>query len=381
MSFTASRRGFLRRTLGACWASASLLEQAVFRATAARAQSRDALPTLFDIQKIADGVYAAIARPAALINSNAVIFENSSDLLIVDTHSKPSAVASLVTQIRRQITSKPVRYVVNSHFHWDHSQGTPAYKRIAPHTDIVSSEATRKLIAELGSKRLQESVEQSRKMVQSYKEKLAAAQRPEEKTYWQTMVRDTNEYISEMRNYTPELPNVTFDRDLVIHDKVHDLHLAFRGRAHTAGDIVVFCPQKKVVATGDMLHGFAPFVGDGYPLEWPRTLLHVAEMPFDQVAGGHAGVQQGRERLYQMAGYIEEVTEAVVVGRRAGKPVVKIQEEVTPESLKSLGRGGYGDYLVESNTKYRPNPPGSRPDLRELVRTGVAQTYAALERG
>src|SRR5437868_9349515 len=97
-----SRRGFLRKTLGICWTSAALLEQAILRGAQARAQAGSrALPALFDIEKVADGIYAAIAHPQALINCNACIFENAADILIVDTHSKPSAVAALVAQIRR----------------------------------------------------------------------------------------------------------------------------------------------------------------------------------------------------------------------------------------------------------------------------------------
>jgi len=49
----------------------------------------------------------------------------------------------------------------------------------------------------------------------------------------------------------------------VLHDPAHELHLLRRGRGHTAGDVIVFCPQKKVVATGDLLHCFLPFLNDG----------------------------------------------------------------------------------------------------------------------
>jgi hypothetical protein len=66
-----SRRGFLKRTLGACWTGAALMEQAVFRANLARAQAVNGLPTLFDIEKVANGIYAAIARPETLLNCNA----------------------------------------------------------------------------------------------------------------------------------------------------------------------------------------------------------------------------------------------------------------------------------------------------------------------
>lgn len=377
-----SRRGFLKTTLGACWTGAALLEQSVFRAAQARAQSASALPTLFDIEKVAEGIYAAVARPAVMINCNAAIFENSADLLIVDTHSKPSAVASLVSQIRKQITTKPVRYIVNSHFHWDHSQGNPAYRRIAPHADVVASAATRRLLSENGAKRAAESVEQARKSLATYKENAGTAKSPEEKAYWQRMGSETAEYISEMRNYAPELPNVTLERDLVLHDKAHDLHLVFRGRGHTAGDVVVWCPQKKVVATGDLLHGFAPYIGDGYPLEWPRTLHSVAECDFGHVIGGHAAVQHTRERLGQMATYIEELTEAVVVGRRQQKSVERLQQEITPATLKSLSRG-YGDFISASTLRFGMNRPGltAAEALVAAVRSNTAHIHAALERG
>src|SRR3954466_14805034 len=137
-----TRRGFLRATLGTYWTGAALLEQSVFRATQARAQASPNLPSLFNIYKVADRVYAAVAKPAAVLNCNAAIFENSRDLLVVDTHSKPSAVISLVAQLRREVTRKPVRYIVNSHFHWDHTQGGSGYRKINPQAQIVSSEAT-----------------------------------------------------------------------------------------------------------------------------------------------------------------------------------------------------------------------------------------------
>ena len=65
-----SRRGFLARMLGGAWATASLLERAALVAARARAQSKEALPVLFDIEKVAEGTYAAVARGRALINSN-----------------------------------------------------------------------------------------------------------------------------------------------------------------------------------------------------------------------------------------------------------------------------------------------------------------------
>ncbi|MEO8027819.1 MAG: MBL fold metallo-hydrolase, partial [Bryobacteraceae bacterium] len=300
MSRPIVRRGFLRATLGVCWTGASLLEQSVLRAAQARAQAAPGLPKLFDITRLADGVYSAIAKPRTITNCNAVIFEQSNGLLIVDTHSKPSAAVSLVSQLRAEVTQKPVRYVVNSHFHWDHSQGAGAYRRIAPQADLVSSEPTRRLLIDLGSKRLEASVDEAKKNLDGYKKALSEAKTAADKSYYQNEISQANDYIREMANYKPELPNITFDDDLILHDKAQELHLSFRGRGHTAGDVVVYSPRTKVVATGDLLHGYLPFLTDSYPNEWPRTLLKLAELDFAQVAGGHGAVQQGKQRLYQM---------------------------------------------------------------------------------
>jgi len=372
----------LGAVLGPVFTGGAVLDQALFRAARARAQSRAALPELFDLERVADGVWSALARPQTLLNSNAVIFENAEDLLIVDAHSKPSAVAALVRQLRDHVTRKPVRYVVASHFHWDHAHGLPAYRRFAPRADLVSSEATRRLLGEQTAPRLKASLETIGKAIEDSKKKAADARDAAEREAHRRMARESEEYLREMKDYAPELPNVTFDRDLVIHDKAHDLHLAFRGRGHTSGDVVVYCPSKKAVATGDLLHGFFPFMGDGYPLEWSRTLLAVAEFGFETIAGGHGGVFRSRDRLYQMANYIEEITEAVVIGRRAGKPLATIQAETTPEKLRTLADGGYGEETAAAILKYRmiaPPRPAPATVIADSVRLNIEQIYTRLE--
>src|SRR5262249_17902429 len=138
---------------------ASLLEVGFLRAAFARAQARTANTQLFDIQKAADGVFFARARPQAIANCNASIFVNSEDVLVVDAHSKPSAAASLIAQIKREVTTKPVRYLVNTHFHWDHTQGDPAYRAAGGKVEVIASEATKQLMAQNARNRLKENLD------------------------------------------------------------------------------------------------------------------------------------------------------------------------------------------------------------------------------
>jgi len=66
----------------------------------------------------------------------------------------------------------------------------------------------------------------------------------------------------------------------VIHDRNREIRVLFRGRGHTSGDVAVFSPQEKVIATGDQLHGFVPWLDDGYPDDWPTTLRSIENSTF-----------------------------------------------------------------------------------------------------
>ncbi len=93
-----------------------------------------------------------------MINCNAAIFVRSKDVVVVDAHSKPSAAASLIAQIKREVSPKPVRYVINTHFHWDHTQGNHAYRVAEEKVDFIASAATKQLMADLAVARMKASV-------------------------------------------------------------------------------------------------------------------------------------------------------------------------------------------------------------------------------
>jgi len=143
-----SRRNFLNTLFGGVLGG-GILKVALHTSTWARELSSAATPGHFEIQKVADDVYFAQAQPWALPNSNAAIFVNSADVLVVDAHSHPAAAAALIAQIKKEVTSKPVRWLVNTHFHWDHTQGNYAYLLTGNKVDIVASKTTKQLMSQL----------------------------------------------------------------------------------------------------------------------------------------------------------------------------------------------------------------------------------------
>ncbi len=373
-----SRRDFFSRLLGGTLAGASALEIGFYRAAWARAQGPAPAPQLFDIEPVADGVFCAVSRAQALINCNAAIFINSQDVVVVDSHSKPSGAAALVAQVRK-ITTKPVRYVVNSHFHWDHMQGNAAYKAGGNKVDFVASEPTKRLMADETQKRLQAQLEGLPKEIETLKTRLAKATAAAEKTFCQEQIRQLEAYLAEMKSFQLELPTIAFAKSHVIKDRAGDLHVEFHGRAHTGGDVVVFCPQKRVVATGDMIHGFLPYAADSYPKSWPKTIDSVAGRAFDKILPGHGPVHQDRLRMTNLRNYIEEVTGRIEEGKKAGRTITELQKTITVASLKTLQADGYSKYLGDNLYRYRPNYGPAGP-LQDGVNSNIEHVYNTLER-
>jgi cyclase len=348
-----SRRDFFQRVALGSMAGASILDVASRRAAWAQTMVPGAPTDLFEIQNVAAGVYFAMARPQVLTNCNAAIFVNSTDVLVVDAHSKPSAAAVLIAQIKKQITSKPVRYLVDTHFHWDHSQGNAAYRdAFGKDLKIIASDATKALQAQFSQARLRESLDPHGHpfagqphvpvLLEAARQQLKAATSPEQKVEIAGGIRQLEAFEREMQNFVPVLPTVTFGKTYVIKDKAHDLQVEFHGRAHTAGDVVVFCPQKRVVATGDMILGTLPFLGDSFPKEWPKTIDSVAKLDLEHVAGGHGAVQKGRQHMTSQRNYIEELALRVEAGKKSGQSLSDIQKSMLVASIKALQADGYG---------------------------------------
>jgi hypothetical protein len=93
---------------------------------------------LFELKKVADGVYAAIAAPQYKVNSNAAVIVTNDGIVVVDSHSKPSAAMQVYRQVQA-VANAPVRKIVNTHFHWDHWQGNEVYTSSGTGVEVIAS--------------------------------------------------------------------------------------------------------------------------------------------------------------------------------------------------------------------------------------------------
>ena len=375
-----SRRDFMRVLMGGALAGASVMELAFHRAAWARAAAPSDEPSLFDIQMVAPGVYFAHARPQAMVNCNAAIFVRSKDVVVVDAHSKPSAAASIIRQIRRDVSGKPVRYVINTHFHWDHTQGDHAYKEVGSKVDFIASTTTKRLMEENCEARMKASVDSVPPQIEAMRRRAENAKSAAEKTFCEDQIRQMRKYLSDMKqNYELVLPTITFDQSYLLKDPDFDLHLGFHGRSHTAGDSFVYCPQQFAIATGDASHGWLPNVGDGYPRQWPGTIDDVAKADFKYIMGGHGPLQSDRTVMTSQRNYIEELTEKVEAGKKAGQGIAELQKLLTVASLKSMQSNGYQAYLERTlaveHVHFGPEAP-----LQDGVNGNIRDVYNNLDR-
>jgi glyoxylase-like metal-dependent hydrolase (beta-lactamase superfamily II) len=317
----------------------------------------------FEIQKVDDGVHVAVAARAHKVNCNTALVETDDGVLVVDSHSKPSA-ARVVIERLREITPKPVRYLVNTHFHWDHWQGNEAYPSAFGHVEVITTDITREAMVRRGLKRIRDHVRQGPDEVAQLRSRLAAATGADERAELGASLRAAEQYLAEVGALRPALPTMVFERTMRIFQRDREIHLLFLGRAHTEGDVFVHLPRERVVVTGDAVIGWTPFMGDGYPLDWPETLRRLEQLDFDRMIMGHGQVA-GRDWLRTFRGYVEDLVEAVRrevwAGATLDETKARVREALAPRYEAALTREG---------GTYRP--------WRTLVLANVERAYQML---
>jgi len=297
----------------------------------------------FDIKKVADGVYAAVASPAYKVNCNTAIIENADGVMVVDTHSKPSA-AKVIIERLREMTKKPVRYVVNTHFHWDHWHGNEAYPAAYPDAEIVTNQITREAMVKKGLKRIQDHMRQVPTEIAKLKADIQAAS-PAHRGKLEADLKLAESYLAEVRALKPALPTIAFEQTMKLYRRDREIHLLHLGRAHTEGDVFVYLPKEKVVITGDAMIGWTPYMGDGYPEDWARTLDRLAQLDFTHIIMGHGDVT-GREWLDAFRAYVYDMVEAVRQEAATGATLDEVKQRViaklAPRHEKTFS--AYNDY-------------------------------------
>lgn len=284
---------------------------------------------LFEIKPVADGVYSAIAKPTHRVNSNAAIIFLGDSVMVVDANSTPSAARGLIEQIKK-LTPRPVKYVVNTHFHWDHTQGNEAYTNAWPAgVEIISSEATRANMERLGIPRWKRELAAMPQEVEQLKSDLQRATSADQKDSIRKTLAEAEAYFAELKNIQITMPTMTVDSRLILHRDSRTVEILWLGRAHTDGDLFVFLPKEKVLATGDALHGWTPTMRDSYPYDWIQTLDTAEKLDFEYVIGGHGEVMHGKQKFELWKQYFRDLLESTTAAYVEGATMEEAKKHVS----------------------------------------------------
>ncbi|MCY4265426.1 MAG: MBL fold metallo-hydrolase, partial [Gammaproteobacteria bacterium] len=211
------------------------------------------------------------------------------------------------------ITDKPVRYLVNSHYHFDHAHGNQSFP---DGIEIIGHEFTRsKLSGELGSV-LEENTFKSYSdpvpsQIAILEREMAGATSSERRQQLEEQLRVQKDYMNAIPEVQPTPPNITLESKLTLFQVVdngsREIQLLHFGRAHTGGDVVVYLPQERVLFTGDLLLPFLSYMGDGHVDEWPNTLEGLKTLEFDYWLPGHGPVMKSQKVIDNFQAYLRDI--------------------------------------------------------------------------
>ena len=238
----------------------------------------------FRLKELADGIYAAVIVPGTGAWGNAGIVDLGGAALVFDTFLTPAPAREL-RAAAETLTGSPVRYVVNSHYHMDHTFGNAEF----PDALIVATETTRDLIAERGRKLL-EQVQANPDYLDELEAELRAepdAARRADKALELGEWRALDGSIAEM---TLRLPDITFAERMVFHGSRRRAELLTYGGGHTPSDAFLYLPADRIAFMGDLVpvSTHPSFAGDAN--EWRRTLERVEQLDIQTLVPGHGPI-------------------------------------------------------------------------------------------
>ena len=242
--------------------------------------------------EIVPGIYSAIGTGTMNVGSNSAVIVNHDEAIIVDSHISPESGRAMLQELKA-ITDKPVRILINTHFHYDHTNGNQA---LPSGVDIIGHEFTRrKLTGDILEKGMfADLLKGIPKQLDDLEARAAREADAAAKTRLDEQVRVQTAFASSLKDLKVTPPNVTLDDRMTLFRGDREIRLLYLGHGHTGGDIVVYLPKERVLCSGDLLvNGVANLI-DGYVNEWPDALEKLKAIDFVDVIPATANHSRAR---------------------------------------------------------------------------------------
>jgi cyclase len=318
--------------------------------TRAAAQARDATARM---EKLGDGVYAILHDHATLDwpsetmqwpHGNVGVIVGDDGVLVVDSDYLPSRARADIALIRT-VTEKPVKYLVNTHWHGDHTHGNAVYRTAFPNLTIVGARANRAFIAvnqERYPKQLARPTSAQHRTLAVLEPILASGRdtsgrllTPDERKRLAAIVDQLHTEIVEIAKVEVAPPTLLFDDDLDLYLGKRHIVLHDWGRGNSPADVTAYVPDALVLFTGDIMVYPVPFTGASYPTLWTEVMKRIEQIPVKSIVPGHGAVQHDHGYTRRLRTLMETATWRMDSMFQSGIPRDSAQKILNLEDLRA----------------------------------------------
>jgi glyoxylase-like metal-dependent hydrolase (beta-lactamase superfamily II) len=297
--------------------------------------------------KLSEHAYAYTAEGDP--NSGIVIGDDA--VMVIDTQATPAMAQDVIRRIR-EVTDKPIKYVVLSHYHAVRVLGAAAYRP----EHIIASQDTRDLIVERGEQ-----------------------DKASEIGRFPRLFRNVESVPPGMT-----WPTMTFTGRMSLWLGKLEVQLIQLGRGHTKGDTVVWLPQDKVLFSGDLVEFDAtPYAGDAYFQDWPKTLDNIAALQPQALVPGRGAALQGAadvaRGLEGTRAFVSELYASVQAGAAAGKELRAVYRDTYDKLKPKYGQWVIFDHCLPFDVTRAYDEATQYPDPRIWTAERDIEMWKALE--
>lgn len=290
---------------------------------------------------IADGIFLFISpdQDPLEVNGNSIVVVNEHDVLVFDTNVLPSSARAVLAEIRK-ITDKPVRYVVNSHWHADHWDGNEVYAKEFPDLEIIASSETRRLMENTmnvyGKTLLAIVAPANKDMEEQLRTGKGSDGKPlaeKDRHDIEDTFRKEKAFMAEYEGMHPALPTLTYDNKVTLYHGGREFRVMhFVG--NTAGDSVAYLPKEKILLAGDLLTAPVPFGADSHPRSWIESLKTLERLDVEVIIPGHGEALRDKKYLQLVRESLESVTDQVHEALRRGMTLEETRKFVKFDTIQ-----------------------------------------------
>jgi glyoxylase-like metal-dependent hydrolase (beta-lactamase superfamily II) len=301
----------------------------------------------FELRRLVEGVYVAV-RPDVFrqpVEGNLTFIVNAEDVVVVDAGGTTASAESAI-KLLRSVTDKPVRYLINTHWHGDHNLGNGAFLKAYPGVEIVAHPNT---IAGMTAanidldnlpSQLTETLVALRKGIETGQDQEGKPLPADRLERWRKMVPDLETSLAEVGRTRIVLPSLSVADSLVLRRGEREIHVRYLGRGNTEGDLVVWLPKERIVMSGDLVVNPQPYGFGSFPTEWIKTLDALASLDYRYLVPGHGEVQQDVAYIRSLQALIEKVRGQAVDAVKGGATLAQLRERLDLGELEDTFTAG-----------------------------------------